>query len=154
MESQIKKTIIMTEFCCVHPFLFIFYSVSFVTFCFICFCYRLFKNLLFLPRASLLSSCYLLTLSSLRNIFLPTQMKKKVPTTRCLAVISGPQNSIASDYFLLLNNWPQEQVRNTVAWIQPDISGCQQDFLLSEDEISWEHFGVYSRTILQIFERL
>ena len=38
-----------------------------------------------------------------------------------------------------------------VAWIQPDISGCQQDFLLSEDEISWEHFRVYLRTILQIF---
>ena len=40
------------------------------------------------------------------------------------------------------------------AWIQPDICGCQQDFLLSEDEISWEHLKVYSRTILQIFERL
>ena len=78
----------MTEFCCVHPFLFIFYSVSFVTFCFICFCYRLFKNLLFLPRASLLSSCYLLTLSSLRNIFLPTQMKKKVPRPRFFSYIN------------------------------------------------------------------
>ena len=33
------------------------------------------------------------------------------------------------------------------AWIQPDISGCQQIFLLSEDEISWQHFRVYSRTI-------
>ena len=27
-------------------------------------------------------------------------------------------------------------------------------FLLSEDEISWKHFRVYLRTILQIFERL
>ena len=29
-----------------------------------------------------------------------------------------------------------------------------RNFLLSEDEISREHFRVYSRTILQIFERL
>ena len=33
------------------------------------------------------------------------------------------------------------------AWIQPDI------FLLSEDKISWEHFRVYSRTIIQIVRR-
>ena len=39
-----------------------------------------------------------------------------------------------------------------VAWNQPDVSARQQDkiLLLSQNEISWEHFRVYLRTILQI----
>ena len=72
-------------------------------------------------------------------------------------------------YFFQNNEWvakgfasdPHDSIANAeivfcciAAWIQPNISGCQQDFLLSEDEISWEHFRVYSRTILQIFKRL
>ena len=38
-----------------------------------------------------------------------------------------------------------------VAWIQPDISGCQEDFLVVW---GWNYFRVYLTTILRIFERL
>ena len=34
-----------------------------------------------------------------------------------------------------------------VARIQSENPGCQQDFLLSENEISWEYFEVFTRTI-------
>ena len=40
-----------------------------------------------------------------------------------------------------------------VAWIQPDNSGCQQDFLLSENEIIWEYFVVIAKTIFESFEK-
>ena len=38
-----------------------------------------------------------------------------------------------------------------VAWIQPDNSGCQQNFLVVW---RWNHFWVHSTTILQIFKRI
>ena len=41
----------------------------------------------------------------------------------------------------------------TVNWLQPGDSGCQQDFLLSENKISWEHFEVFARSIFEVFDR-
>ena len=37
-----------------------------------------------------------------------------------------------------------------VAWILSDNYGCQEDFVLSENEISWKYFKVFARAILKI----
>ena len=39
------------------------------------------------------------------------------------------------------------------AWIQPENSGCQQDFLLSEHEINQNYFDVLARIFFENFRR-
>jgi hypothetical protein len=50
---------------------------------------------------------------------------------------------LTSDNSILLHSGPESSLTFLVV---------NEIFWLSEDEISWEYFRVYSRTILQVFE--
>ena len=52
--------------------------------------------------------------------------------------------------WLYLYDWaynPSILLHCAVAWIQHDSSGCQQDFLLSVNEICWTYFEVFARIV-------